>query len=59
MVCTRNGEALYYNVKDLGQDVPFRRPAPVDLPEPEGDATWSESLTFIFLIYSYSRSALD
>jgi hypothetical protein len=40
MACTRSGEALYYNLAELGK-APTRRPSPVELPEAEGDTWWS------------------
>ena len=40
MGCTRSGEALYYNTAELGKP-PIRRPAPIGLPQPEGDTWWS------------------
>ena len=44
MACTRSGEALYYNLAELGK-APIRRPSPIGLPEPEGETWWSIHLT--------------
>ena len=41
MICTKSGEALYYDITNLKNSVPVRRQPPVDLPEPEGDTWWS------------------
>lgn len=58
MACTRSGEALYYNLEELGK-APIRRPSPVELPEIDGDAWWSIRSNSISLKSSYTRSSLD
>jgi hypothetical protein len=58
MACTRSGEALYYNLSELGK-APIRRPSPIGLPEPEGETWWSIHLTCKHLMSSYTRSSLD
>lgn len=43
MICTKSGEALYYDITNMRNSVPVRRQPPVDVPEPEGDSWWSNA----------------
>src|ERR1700724_1605989 len=44
MICTKSGEALYYDITNLEDSILVRRQAPIDLPPPEDDSWWSNSL---------------
>lgn len=45
MICTKSGEALYYDITNLGNCIPIRRRSPLDLPPPDDDSWWSISLS--------------
>ena len=55
MICTKSGEALYYDVTDLTNSVPVRRQPPVDLPQPEDDSWWGMAPLSILLTISCAR----
>jgi hypothetical protein len=58
LMCTRAGEALYYDLSGPGKFTPIRRPLPTDLPQLEGDSWWSMSPSTP-TNRSYPRSSLD
>jgi hypothetical protein len=44
MICTKSGEALYYDITNLEDSIVVRRQAPIDLLPHEDDSWWSNSL---------------
>jgi hypothetical protein len=59
LMCTRSGEAMYYDLTSQMRPTPTRRAPPIELPQPEDDAWWSNSPPRKFPNDSYPSSPLD